>query len=199
MRRASATPRSRYGSARRRGAIAWLLTVHLFGLTMLLGSVVIMSLHLLGLFQRRKPVPQLRREIRPVMLAGLCVMIATGALIFTGGAQAYYEGYWFRLKMVLLIITLLFHFTVFRVVTSREDGQVPPRRVPANWRGDTGVVVQRGMGRTCDRVFLSGGVRLIRPVQSRQGRYRSLVLCGLGVLLQAQQPRRSRRRRCPAR
>ena len=29
--------------------IAWLLTVHLFGLTMLLGSVVLMSLHLLGL------------------------------------------------------------------------------------------------------------------------------------------------------
>jgi len=105
--------------------IAWLLTVHLFGLTMLLGSVVLMSLHLLGLFQAWKPVPQLRREIRPVMLAGLCVMVATGALIFTGGAQAYYEAYWFRLKMVLLIITLLFHFTVFRAVTSREDGQVP--------------------------------------------------------------------------
>jgi hypothetical protein len=105
--------------------IAWLLTVHLFGLTMLLGSVVLMSLHLLGLFQAWKPVSQLRREIRPVMMAGLCVVIATGALIFTGGAQAYYEGYWFRLKMVLLIITLLFHVTVFRVVTSREDGQVP--------------------------------------------------------------------------
>ena len=74
---------------------------------MLLGSVVIMSLHLLGLFQAWKPVPQLRREIRPVMLAGLCVMIATGALIFTGGAQAYYEGYWFRLKMVLLIMAAI--------------------------------------------------------------------------------------------
>jgi hypothetical protein len=104
--------------------IASLLAVHLFGLTMLLGSVVVTSLRLLGLFQRWKPVPQLRREIRPVMLTGLCVSFATGALIFTGGAEAYYSGYWFRLKMVLLALTLIFHFTVFRVVTSSETGRV---------------------------------------------------------------------------
>jgi len=104
--------------------IAWLLTVHLFGLTMLLGSVVVMSLHLLGLFQPWKPVPQLRREVQPVMLTGLCLSIATGALIFTGGAEAYYAGYWFRLKMVLLFATLLFHATVFRMVTKADSGRV---------------------------------------------------------------------------
>ena len=104
--------------------IAWLLTVHLFGLTMLLGSVVVTSLHLLGLFQPWKPVPQLRRDVRPVMLTGLCVSMATGALIFTGGAEAYYAGYWFRLKMVLLLLTLLFHVTVFRAVTRAETGRI---------------------------------------------------------------------------
>ena len=100
--------------------IAWLLTVHLFGLTLLLGSVIITSLHLLGLFQRRKPVPQLRREVRPVLLTGLALVLVTGALIFTGGAQAYYEGYWFRLKMVLLAVTLVFHFTAYRAVSRAE-------------------------------------------------------------------------------
>jgi hypothetical protein len=82
------------------------------------------SLRLLGLFQAWKPVPQLRRETRPVMLTGLCISMATGALIFTGGAEAYYAGYWFRLKMVLLLLTLLFHVTVFRVVTRSETGRV---------------------------------------------------------------------------
>jgi hypothetical protein len=105
--------------------IAWLLTVHLFGLTLLLGSVIITSLHLLGLFQRRKPAAQLRREIRPVLLIGLALVLATGALIFTGGAQAYYEGYWFRLKMVLLAVTLLFHFTVYRAVSRAPEGRFP--------------------------------------------------------------------------
>ena len=32
--------------------IAWLLSIHLFGLTLLLGSVIVTSLNLLGLFQR---------------------------------------------------------------------------------------------------------------------------------------------------
>ena len=72
--------------------IAWLLSVHLFGLTLLLGSVFITSLNLLGLFQPRKPPARLRREVRPVLLTGLTLSMVTGALIFTGGAQPYYEG-----------------------------------------------------------------------------------------------------------
>jgi hypothetical protein len=111
--------------------IAWLLTVHLFGLTLLLGSVIITSLHLLGLFQRRKPAAQLHREIRPVLLVGLGLVLVTGALIFTGGAQAYYEGYWFRLKMVLLAVTLAFHFTVYRAVGTAAEGRMPRVAYPA--------------------------------------------------------------------
>ena len=105
--------------------IALLLTVHLFGLTTLLGSVVVSSLHLLGLFQRHKPTPQVRREIGPVMLTGLVLTMTTGALIFTGGAEAYYSGYWFRLKMVLLFITLIFHVTVYRFVATAAEGRLP--------------------------------------------------------------------------
>jgi hypothetical protein len=111
--------------------IAWLLTFHLFGLTMLLGSVLITSLHLLGLFQRRKPVAQMRRDTRPVLLLGLALILVTGGLIFTGGAQAYYEGYWFRLKMVLLATTLVFHFTVYRAVSTADEGRLPSLVYPA--------------------------------------------------------------------
>jgi len=69
--------------------IAGLLTVHLFGLTLLLGSIVLTSMNLLGLFQRQKPAGELRREMQPVMLLGLAIMLASGALIFTGGAEAF--------------------------------------------------------------------------------------------------------------
>ena len=92
--------------------IAGLLSVHLFGLTLLLGSVVVTSLNLLGLFQPRKPAARLRREVRPVLLTGLTLSIVTGTLIFTGRAHPNYEVYWFRLKMVLMATTLLYHFTV---------------------------------------------------------------------------------------
>src|SRR5687767_8320239 len=106
--------------------IAGLLSVHLFGLTLLLGSVAITGLNLLGLFQRDKPPSRLRREVRPVLLTGLTLSVVTGLLIFTGGAQPYYEGYWFRLKMVLLLLTLIFHFTVYRVVSTAPAGRISP-------------------------------------------------------------------------
>jgi hypothetical protein len=105
--------------------IAGLLTLHLFGLTALLGTIILMSLRLLGVFQARKPVAQLHREIAPVTLAGLLLMVATGSLIFTGGAEAYYAGYWFRTKMVLLMVALVFHFTLFRMVTTADEGRFP--------------------------------------------------------------------------
>jgi hypothetical protein len=105
--------------------IAGLLTVHLFGLTTLLGTVLVSSLRLLGLFQAHKPIAQLRREVAPAMLVGLVLMVGSGLLIFTGGAEAYYVGYWFRLKMVLLAIALAFHFTVFRTVTCAEEDRFP--------------------------------------------------------------------------
>jgi len=105
--------------------IAWLLSIHLFGLTLLLGSVFITSMHLLGRFQPHKTAARLRREVRPVLLTGLALSLTTGALIFTGGAQPYFEGYWFRVKMVLLAITLIFHVTVYRAVSSAPAERLP--------------------------------------------------------------------------
>lgn len=105
--------------------IAGLLTVHLFGLTLLLGSVLLTSLNLLGLFQRGKPASQLRREMQPVMLLGFAIMLASGALIFTGGAEAYFAGPWFRLKMTLLLAAVVFQVTVYQVVARTEVNRVP--------------------------------------------------------------------------
>ena len=106
--------------------IAGLLTIHLFGLTLLLGSVLLSSLNLLGLFQRAKASAQIRRELQPVMLLGLSVMVASGALIFIGGAEAYYAGYWFRLKMVLLALAVVFHFTLHRRIASAPAERFSP-------------------------------------------------------------------------
>jgi hypothetical protein len=105
--------------------IAGLLTIHLFGLTLLLGAVVVSSLRLIGVFLRARPIAEVRRTTGPVAIAGLIIMIASGLLIFTGGAEAYYSGYWFRLKMVLLLVAIAFHFTVQRAVASADTGRFP--------------------------------------------------------------------------
>jgi hypothetical protein len=105
--------------------IAGLLTIHLFGLTLLLGAVVVMSLRLIGVLLHDRPIAEVQRITGPVAIAGLVVMLASGALIFAGGAEAYYMGYWFRLKMVLLVMAVAFHFTVARRVAYAQTGRFP--------------------------------------------------------------------------
>jgi uncharacterized membrane protein SirB2 len=108
--------------------IAGLFVVHLVGLTLLLGGTVVISLRLLGLGFRSGSVAGLAREIAPWRLAGLALMLVSGALIFTGGAVSYFEGVWFRRKMTLLVIALVFNFTVFRTVTTAQEGQFSARQ-----------------------------------------------------------------------
>ena len=103
--------------------IAAILTIHLFGITMLLGTVILSSLRLLGWFQRQKPIAQLDRELRPVRRIGLVLTLLGGFLVFTGGALSYWSGYWFRTKLELLAMAMLFHVIVYhRVVRTNRQG-----------------------------------------------------------------------------
>lgn len=103
--------------------IAWLFVFHLFGLILLLGGVVFLSLRLMGIVQRTVAVSESARPVYPVMTFGLVLMLVTGGLIFAGGAEAYFEGQWFRLKMLLLVVSVLFTFTVLRSVAFADEGR----------------------------------------------------------------------------
>jgi len=112
--------------------VAILLTIHLFGITMLLGTVLMASLRLLGWFQRQKPIAQLDRELQPVRRIGLTLALLAGSLVFTGGALSYWDGSWFRLKLELLAAALIFHVTVYhRVVRLNRQGFPVVHRVTA--------------------------------------------------------------------
>jgi uncharacterized membrane protein SirB2 len=106
--------------------IAWLFVIHLLGLTLLLGSTIVLNIRLLGFGFRSQRISQLTHDIGIFRTVGLALMLLSGALIFTGGAVSYFEGQWFRRKMVVLIIALIFNFTLFRKVTNAEEGRYSP-------------------------------------------------------------------------
>jgi uncharacterized membrane protein SirB2 len=106
--------------------IAWLFVIHLFGLTLLMGTTILLSIRLLGFGFRSQRVAQLTHDIAIPRTAGLILMLFSGALIFTGGAVSYFQGEWFHRKMVLLAIALIFNFTLFRKVTKAEEGRYSP-------------------------------------------------------------------------
>jgi uncharacterized membrane protein SirB2 len=106
--------------------IAWLFVMHLFGLTLLMGTTILISIRLLGFGFRSQRVAQLTQDIAIPRRVGLVLMLLSGALIFTGGAVSYFQGEWFHRKMVLLAIALIFNFTLFRKVTKAEEGRYSP-------------------------------------------------------------------------
>jgi len=108
------------------GRIAWLLIAHLAGLTMLLGTTLVLNLRLLGLLFGKHPVSELRRELRAWNLTGLGLMLCSGFLIFIGGEISYFNGDWFRIKMEILALALIFHFTLFRKLTKAPENHFPP-------------------------------------------------------------------------
>ena len=65
-------------------------------------------------------------EHRRSLSIGLALMLVSGFLIFTGGALTYFEGQWFRRKMTLLLIAVVFNFSWFRIVTNAPDGRFGP-------------------------------------------------------------------------
>ena len=100
--------------------IATLEIVHLIGLTLLLGTIVMVDLSLIGLGIGSHPVSRIARELANWTIAGLAIMLASGPLILISEAVKCYKTPAFWIKMVLLAIALVFHFTIHRKATLAE-------------------------------------------------------------------------------
>jgi len=86
--------------------------VHLLGLAVLGGAVLIVDLRLLGTGLKSWTPAELWREARPFMIGALVVMIATGIPLFLSEAIKCYYNDSFWVKMTTLPIAIAFAFTV---------------------------------------------------------------------------------------
>ncbi len=94
--------------------------VHLLGLVLLFGTVILIDLRLLGLGMRRQSVSRLAEEVAPWTRLGIGTMLLTGIPLFLSEAVKCYQNDAFWLKMEFLLPALIFHFTVYRKVTSSD-------------------------------------------------------------------------------
>ena len=79
-------------------------TIHLMGLSVIGGAVLLVDLRLLGLGLRRQPVAQLARDAERWLFRGLLVMVATGIPLFMCFATKYYYLTFFWVKMASLCL-----------------------------------------------------------------------------------------------
>jgi len=101
-------------------------SVHLLGLALIGGSVLIVDLRLLGLGMSRQSVRELAHEAQPYLLASLFIMIATGLALFLSESVKCYYSFAFWFKMTPLALAMLFTFTVRRRVLRLDDTRIGP-------------------------------------------------------------------------
>jgi hypothetical protein len=100
--------------------------IHLLGLAMMGGFVLLVDMRLMGLAMPRKPVAALAREIQPWLIGTLSVMLITGLLLYTSEAIKLYYNAAFWMKMSFLISAIVYTFTVRRAVLAADETRIGP-------------------------------------------------------------------------
>jgi hypothetical protein len=86
--------------------------VHLLGLALLGGAVLVLDLRLLGAGLAQRPVAYVARQVQPWLIGAIAVLVATGIPLFLSEAVKCFYSEAFRLKMVALALALSFTFGV---------------------------------------------------------------------------------------
>jgi uncharacterized membrane protein YhdT len=109
---------------------SWLFPVieaiHLLGLGVIGGAVLVVDMRLLGLGLKRQSAAELTRNAQPWLVGSLVLMIITGGLLFLSEAIKcyYHDAFWF--KMSCLFLAIVFTFTIQRKVTMSDETRVSP-------------------------------------------------------------------------
>ena len=104
--------------------------VHLLGLCILGGAILVLDLRLLGVGLRRQPIVQIARDTWPWTMAAIAIMLTTGIPLFLSESVKCYYSQAFWVKITTLPIALLLVFTVRkRVAFKAEDTTATTRLV----------------------------------------------------------------------
>ena len=107
-------------------------TVHLLGLAIIGGAVLVVDLRLLGFGLIHQPVAGLARATEPMLFVGIATMLLTGPWLFMCFATKYYYLTAFWVKLVSLAVVLLFTLTIRRrVVMGSVAAGAAPKLVAA--------------------------------------------------------------------
>ncbi len=91
---------------------------HVFGLALVFGTILVIDLRLLGAASSHRPFQRVASDIFKWTWAAFALTAATGALMFITNAPVYYHNFYFRVKMILLVIAGL-NMLVFELTAGR--------------------------------------------------------------------------------
>lgn len=102
------------------GAFPVIESMHLLGLSLLGGALLIVDLRMLGLGLTGQPIGALARGARPWLVRALGLMALTGIPLFMSEAVKCYHNPSFRVKMIALPVALAYTFLVREPIARGE-------------------------------------------------------------------------------
>ncbi len=119
---------------------AWAFTtvevVHVFAVSLVLGTIAIVDLRLLGFASTKRPFAELSRQVLPFTWAAFVLAVVAGLLLFTSRATEYFVNPVFWIKMALIVVAginmMIFEFNTVRdvkngtLIRHRRRGQGSP-------------------------------------------------------------------------
>lgn len=111
-------------------------TLHFVGLSLMLGSLLVIDLRLAGYF--RKIDIGVTHQLLPFVFVGFGINLVTGVLFFFGDPARYSVNIGFQIKMVLVLLAglnaLWFYWKIDPVLDSWEpNGNTPPLAKTIAW------------------------------------------------------------------
>lgn len=104
---------------------------HLIGLAGLGGTILILDLKLLGIGPGHLSPSRVVRELRPLFVSSLLIMIVSGILLVSAEALKCYYNPAFRAKMVLLFLAIAISYAMYRDLIRFGDDDRPTVRLKA--------------------------------------------------------------------
>jgi Family of unknown function (DUF6644) len=100
-------------------------SIHLIGLALFVGTLLLIDLGLLGVAMRRQPVAGVARALAPWTWSGFALLMVTGPFMFTAQAVKWHNNPVFWIKIVLLILAIAFQSSVHGKITTEDPALRP--------------------------------------------------------------------------
>jgi len=108
----------------------FLESTHVIGLALVFGTIAIIDLRLIGLASSQRSFKRIYSDILKWTWAAFALTALTGALMFITNATVYYHNFYFRAKMLLLVLAGInmgvFELTLGRKVESWDKSPSAP-------------------------------------------------------------------------
>ena len=105
-------------------------STHVIGLALVFGTILIVDLRLLGIASTQRSFQRMASDILNWTWAAFALTALTGTLMFITNALVYYHNFFFRTKMLLLVLSginmLIFELTAGRTIHNWDKAPSAP-------------------------------------------------------------------------